>query len=98
MKYNHDRPLSDFQEELTIIRNAGFNPIGVSQLYFEDTFIFETEEESKRAYRRLERDSEGRFLGDVVGWWHGEKDFKDAVRKYESENDGYSKVRTYWFK
>jgi hypothetical protein len=33
LKYNHNRPLSDFNESLEIIKAAGFKPIAVTQLY-----------------------------------------------------------------
>jgi len=94
MKYNHDRPLSDFEQQLLIIRDAGFKPIAVSQIYFEDTFVFKTKEEAENAYRMLERDTNKKWIGKVVGWWHGEEDFKSEVEKYE-RNDG-SKVLVHW--
>ena len=46
MKYNHDRPLSDFQDDINKLKASGYNPIAVSQMYFEDTFVFETNEEA----------------------------------------------------
>jgi len=96
MKYNHDRPLSDFDQQLLLIRDAEFKPIAVSQMYFEDTFVFKTPEEAKKAYRMLELDIKGKWIGKVVGWWYGEQDFKKEVEKYERENDGYSKVLVHW--
>lgn len=96
MKYNHDRLLSDFDQQLSLIRDAGFKPIAVSQIYLEDTFVFKTPEEAESAYRILERDTKEKWIGKVVGWWHGEQDFKREVEKYERENDGYSKVLVHW--
>lgn len=96
MKYNHDRPLSDFDQQLLLILEAGFKPIAVSQIYFEDTFVFKTTEEAEKAYRILERDANEQWIGKVVCWWHGEQDFKEEVEKYERENDGYCKVLIYW--
>ena len=96
MKYNYDRPLSDFDQQLLLIRNAGFKPIAVSQIYFEDTFVFKTSEEAEKAYRMFERDTKEQLIRKVVGWWYGEKDFIKEVEKYEQENDGYSKVLVYW--
>ena len=92
MKYNHDREVQDFQEQIDIIRNAGFKPIAVSQMYLEDTFVFEKSDEANKAYKLLEdcKNSE------VVGWWYGKEDFEKAVKEYETENDGYSNVRVDW--
>jgi len=92
MKYNHDREVKDFQEQINIIKNAGFNPIAVSQMYFEDTFVFEKSDEANKAYKELE-DSEDT---KVLGWWYGKEDFEKAVKEYENENDEYIKVRVHW--
>jgi hypothetical protein len=78
MKYNHDRPVEDFQYELEILRRSGFKPIAVSQMVFEDTFLFETEAEAHRAYKQLELEE-----GSLVGWFYGREDFKQAVEDYE---------------
>lgn len=94
MKYNHKNTLSDFEESLDKIRKEGFNPIAVSQLYLEYTFVFETDEEATNAYMKLERDKEGNWIGEVVGWWHGKEDFIKEVEKYENEYK--SKVLIYW--
>ena len=89
IKYNHNRELDSFTEQIEIIKNAGFKPIGVSQMYFEDTFIFETNKEAKEAYNKLE-------LNNLVsGYWYGKDDFNKEVLDYEN-NDGYSKVKIYW--
>jgi hypothetical protein len=96
MKYNHDRPLSEFDQQLSLIRDAGFKPIAVSQMCLEDTFVFKTPKEAEKAYRMLERNTKEKWIGKVVGWWYGEQDFKQEVKKYERENDGYSKVLVHW--
>lgn len=96
MKFNHDRPLSDFQDDINKLKANGYNPIAVSQMYFEDTFVFETNEEATKAYRQFERDEKEKWIGEIVGWWHGREDFKKTVKEYETENDGYSKVRIHW--
>lgn len=67
MEYNHGQSLSDFEESMDKIRNAGFNPIAVSQLYLEDTFVFETNEEASNAYKKLERDENKSWIGEVFG-------------------------------
>lgn len=74
--YNHRRPLSDFTEQIKKIKEKGFNVIGVSQIYFEDTFIFKTKKEAKKAYRTLERDEK-----EVIGWWYSKEDFEKSVEQ-----------------
>lgn len=96
IKYNHDKTLSEFEPQLSIIKKAGFKPIAVSKMYFEDVFVFETEEEATRAYRKLERDKNENWIGKVDGWWYGRNSFKDVVKEYEAKNKGFSKVRVYW--
>ena len=85
--FNHDRPLSSFEESLEIIRSAGFKPIAVTQMMFEDTFVFETDEEATKAYTLLE------IGGEVCGWWYGREEFLEEVRDYEK---GGVKVLIYW--
>lgn len=92
MKYNHDRKVEDFQEQIDIIRNAGFKLIAVSQMFFVDTFVFQKSDEANKAYNQLENCKDNK----VVGSWYGKEDFEKAVKKYESKNDGYSKVRVHW--
>jgi hypothetical protein len=96
MKFNHDRMLSEFQSNIDKLKENGFNPIAVSQMYFEDTFVFETEEEAKKAYQQFERDENEKWIGDISGWWYGREDFLKTVKEYETENDEYSKVLIHW--
>ena len=49
MEYNHKRPIEAFVEQIQILRDHGFRPIAVSQMICEDVFVFETEDEAKRA-------------------------------------------------
>ena len=56
---------------LNIIREAGFNPIGICGYACEETFLFNTQEEATKAYNTLERDENGYFIGKVMGWWYG---------------------------
>ncbi len=91
MKYNHDRPLSDFQYNIDRLRAAGFNPIAVSQLYFEEVFVFETEEEATCAYKQFEYETRA-----ICAWWYSKAGFLKAVAEYETENGGYSRVRIHW--
>ena len=96
MKYNHDRPLSDFQDDIDKLKANGYNPIAVSQMYFEDTFVFETKEEAIKAYHQFESDENEKWIGEIVGWWYGREDFEKTVNDYETENNGYSKVLVHW--
>jgi len=91
LKNNHNRKLNDFSNELNIIKSAGFNPIGVSQMYLEDVFIFNTQEESKKAYELLEIKNKS-----VIGWWYGKYDFEKEKEKYEKEYNGFI-VNVIWF-
>ena len=90
MKYNHDRELEDFELELQVIIDSGFKPIAVSQIYFENTFVFEKSEEANKAYKMLEDCNDKK----VIGFWYGKEDFEKAVQEYESYGD--CKVRVYW--
>jgi hypothetical protein len=81
MKYNHNQKVLDFQDDINIILKAGFKPIAVSQLYLEDTFVFETSAEAKSAYNLLENSSSPKLFG----WWYGKKDFLKTVEEYENE-------------
>lgn len=85
-KYNHYRPLTDF--DLDKIQNKGFKPIGVSQIYFEDVYIFETDEEAKKAYSELE------IKGNFQAYWYSKNDFLKEVLEYEKNSN--SKVLIHW--
>lgn len=96
VNYNHNRSVDDFEEQLSLIREAGFNPIGVSQMILEDVFIFKTKEESEKAYRLFERDDTEEWIGKVVGWWYSEDEFKEAVERYELNIGDNTKVKVHW--
>ena len=92
IKYNSNIRLSRYQKSLDIIREHGFKPIAVCQLMLEDTFVFETEEESVKAHAELENIPKTK----VSAWWYGKEDFLTTVKDYESkEEDGFT-VRIYW--
>lgn len=97
MTYNHDYPLEEFKPQLDIIRKKGFKPIGVTQMICEDTFIFETTEEAKKAYETFEQKGD-KWIGKVVGWWYGKEDFKLAEKDYleKMDNGEDFKLRIYW--
>ena len=105
IKYNHDRPLEDFEDMLIIIREQGFKPIAVTQMELEDTFVFETDEEADRAYNRLEGPLGYKPEGlehKVVGWWFGKESFLKSVENYEKEantdrtDEKELKMKIYW--
>lgn len=95
IRYNHDRPLSDFEPQLKILREHGFTPIAVTQMLLEDTFVFKTSKEAKEAYNKLEKDQED-ITKMVIGWYYGKKEFLKEVKRYETDNEGFSKVLVYW--
>lgn len=70
--------LENFQHDLKILREHGFNPIGVSQMYCYDTFIFETTEEANRVYEEIERPKK-----ILCANWYGKEEHKIAVKEYE---------------
>lgn len=77
MKYNHNRPLASFEDVLAIVKQHGFKPIAVSQIYMEDAFIFETEQESKLAYNTLKN--------IVEAWWYSKENFTKACDDYKQK-------------
>jgi len=85
-KYNHNRPLSDF--DLETVQNNGFNPIGVSQIYFEDVYVFETDEEAEKAYSELE------LKKGFQAYWYSKECFLNEVSKYEKNET--CKVLIHW--
>lgn len=96
MEWNHDRPLSSFQESIDLLIVNGYKPIAVSQLMFEDVFVFETDEEATKAYNQFERNSDGKLIGIIVGWWYSKNDFLEEVKDYETTTN--LKVFTHWLK
>lgn len=87
MVYNHNRPLSSFQETIDLLISKNYKPIAVTQMYFEDTIVFETDDEANRAFSELEQN------GKTQAWWYGKDAFKSTVADYELNND---KVLIYW--
>jgi len=86
---NHSRPLSDWNEQLYTIREYQYNPIGVTQMYLQDVFVFETNEEATKAYNELDVDE-----SKVSAFWYGKEDFLKEVKRYESMSE--NKVLIYW--
>lgn len=92
--YNHETPLEYYKNNIDILKRHGFNCIGVSQMYLEDTYIFETKEEATKAYRQFERDENENWIGKIAGWWYSKEDFDSTVIEYEKEMN--TKVLIYW--
>ena len=44
-----------YEEQLQHIIDAGFKPIGVTQMMLEDTFIFRHADEAHKAYEEMEK-------------------------------------------
>lgn len=88
-KYNHNRPSSDFLADIDMLKSYGYNPIAVTQMMLEDTFVFETDEEAESAYQRFEA-----YVNRISGWWYGKNEFLEAVKEYQKEND--VQVLVYW--
>ena len=91
---NHNIPLSDFQEYLDLLTTSGYKPLAVSQIYLEYTFVFETKEEALKAYHQFERSEEGKWIGEIAGWWYGKEDFLATIQDYESKFN--TKVLVHW--
>ncbi|CAH1002709.1 hypothetical protein LEM8419_03581 [Neolewinella maritima] len=89
MMNNHDRPLSDLSVQLDKIRAAGFFPIGASQMYTYDVFIFEEPDEAEAAYKKLETDADA----PISAFWYSREGWAEAVEHYEDE---YCQVLTHW--
>jgi hypothetical protein len=91
IEMNHVNLLSEYMEIINLIKENGFNPIAVSQMYFEHVYVFETSEMALEAFNLLEVKN-----NQVSGWWYGLTDFVEAVALYEEENNNSVKVNVHW--
>lgn len=73
---------------LEIVREAGFNPIGICWYGGEETLIFKTEKEANSAYKKLEKEQ-----GKVFCYWYGKKNFEKEVAK---NNKIYEPIDLNW--
>lgn len=96
MKPNHKKTIEDFLDYIEALQIEGFNPIAVTQMYFENTFVFETSEEAKKAYHTFEVSEDGKEIRRIVGWFYGKDHFIQAVDQYNKDSEGYSEVLVYW--
>ena len=85
--------MEDYQKQIVEkLRKAGFNPVGIGMMGLEDTFIFETDEEATRANHQFERAENGRWIGEIEGWWYGREEAVKILAEYNEmydENDTY---------
>jgi hypothetical protein len=94
MEYNHNRGFSDFEYSIDVLHKHGFNPIAVTQMYFEEVYVFETDAEAQMAYSVLEKDICEYCDKKLFGFWYGKEAFEKEVAEYESLSE--FKVLIYW--
>jgi hypothetical protein len=75
---------TDTSPSLIDLRKHGFNPVGITSFYLEETFIFRTEKEASAAYKKLEKE-----LGLVSGWWYSERKFYKELAEATAEGEFY---------
>lgn len=66
---------------LKAIQAAGFKPIAITIMLVEETFVFQTEQESIDAFNHFKHHPE--FSNE--GWWYSNKQFVKAWNKYKRE-------------
>jgi hypothetical protein len=54
------------------ILDEGFNPIAITIMNCEETFVFETKEESIEAFNKFSPDC----------WWYSKEEFKTSYLRY----------------
>lgn len=73
----------------SIIKLAGFNLIGYTELvFFDDVFIFETQKEADDAYNFFEIKNK-----ELFGFWYGKEKFLE-VKEHIDKN--YINLFVYW--
>lgn len=78
MNPSKEEILNNNRDNISLLKSLGYNPIGVSQMLFEDTFVFETEEEAKKAYEHAEVE-----LKMIQGWFYSKEGYSKAVEDYK---------------
>lgn len=104
----HDLHSDEFRHEWKVIKYRfllwlyGFKPITIGYFFGEDTIVFKTNEEAKKAFEILERGSPipetgieddsdlPPYRGLICAWWYGEEEFNNLISEYESY------VEIYW--
>lgn len=61
---------------IKILKDNGFNPIGITCYGCEETFIFNTREELNRAHKKCQN--------TVDGWWYTKRQAKENNIEYET--------------
>lgn len=64
---------------IKILKDNGFNPIGITWYGCEETFIFETQEELNRAHKKCQMEDH-----TVDGWWYTIEGAKKYNIEYET--------------
>lgn len=84
---------TDTSYSLVLLREQGFNPIGITSFFLEETFIFNTKKEATVAYKKMEKE-----LRTVVGWYYSKKQFEkelaEATKEGNYYHEGHPKI--YW--
>jgi hypothetical protein len=78
-----------YQIPIQILKSAGYHPIAVTSMMFEDTFVFETKDEAKRAYQELEKEKK-----QIQGWFYGWPDFLLSMDDHKKK---FGKLSTIYF-
>lgn len=87
------RTEKDFKRFSRIIHNHGFNLIAYDQIWFEDVFIFMSQEEADLAYQHFEKELNCEILS---GYWYGISEFcQEAIKYYRSINNYNNLVTLY---
>ena len=88
-------PTEYLEATLNKMGKADFYPVGFARMGGEDTFIFQTSEEAKKAYHHFERNEKGEWIGDIVGWWYGKEAWPETVDWYR-KNVMDEEVSVFW--
>jgi hypothetical protein len=60
---------------LKVLKEHGYNPIGICVIMCEETFVFETSEEAQKAYDEMELEKKL-----IDGFFYGKVDFEKEVK------------------
>ncbi len=71
--------LEDYQSDIELLMENGYNPVAISHWMFEVAYIFKTVGEAQRAFNQFERSEDGKYIGKLRGWWHGVDELKDIM-------------------
>lgn len=75
--------LEDIEKEnIKLIISKGYKLIGYTQMYFEETYVFETEEDAIKAYNEFEQTTDGDWIGNIVGWWLSLEQYDNNIKEY----------------